>query len=210
MAKKNARSSRPARTPGKKKVSKRPKPKAASARASKPKVGSKAAARPGTAQRDRAVEFAKFAKKMIVDMCEGIPDDKACAQAGAIPNHKAWTFGHLARSAEWFAGMIDGKPSTQPKEWEGLFGLGSSPTSNAAAYPPVAELREAYEAAWQRLFDAVAGMNDAQLAAAPTGDSNGFLKDKLDAILKCAWHEGWHLGQVSLLRKALGGKPLMG
>jgi DinB superfamily len=203
MAKKNSRSSRPARTPGKKKVSKRPKPKSP---AGKPKPGAKAS----TALRDRSIELAKFAKKMILDMCEGIPDERACAQAGAIPNHKLWILGHLGRTADWAAGMIDGKPSKQPASWEGLFGGGSQPTSDASKYPPISEIRAAYEAGWDRLFAAARTMNDAQLLTPTTKDSGGFLNDKLDAILKCAWHEAWHLGQASLLRKALGIKPLMG
>ncbi len=223
MAKKQGRkSSRTVRHSASKKASKKPSRRAArvsragggggGAKAIKPgpKPAASGGGRPSTLARDRAIELAEFAHKTLLDMMSGIPDDKACAQVEGNPNHKLWTIGHMARSAEWFANMIDGKPLTLPASWEGLFGMGSKPTGDASQYPGLAEVRAAYDAAWARLIGAVRALNDAELAKPPTGETGGFLKDKLDSLNKCAWHEGWHLGQISLLRKALGGTPMMG
>jgi hypothetical protein len=34
--------------------------------------------------------------------------------------------------------------------------------------------------------------------------THGFADTKMDLLYKLAWHDGWHLGQLTTLRKFLG------
>lgn len=158
----------------------------------------------------RASAFARFACRMVADMAAGIPDEKSCAQLPGAVNHKLWTLGHMAQSNQWFASLIDGQAITFPAEWDRLFGMGSKPTDDEAGYPPIADVRAAYEASIDRLCAAIESLDDQEIVGGPAGDGANFVHDKLDSALKSAWHAGWHLGQLAGLRKGLGLPSMMG
>lgn len=202
MAKKKAAKKAPAKKSAPKKskpVVKKSKP---ARKAAAPKAAA-APAKPSTAARDRALGQFKFAHGVTVKFASNFPDDLVTAQPPSCPNHLLWTLGHLASTASWMAGLVDGQPHTVPETYEKMFGMGSTPVNDPAAYPPFAEVRAAFDATYERLLTAAERMNDEQLAAPPAADGGGFVNDKLDALFKAAWHESWHLGQLANLRRAL-------
>ncbi|MEY3229974.1 MAG: hypothetical protein RL689_61 [Planctomycetota bacterium] len=168
------------------------------------RVGTSRAATPSSPMRDRALAHAQFAHGMINKFAEGFGPEQVVAQAGACPNHLLWTLGHLASSASWTHGMITGGAPIVPEGYSTLFGMGSKPIGDPALYPSFHEVREAYESSFRRLVNAVEQLDDRALLQAPEQDSGGFISDKLDALNKLAWHEGWHVGQLSDLRRGLG------
>ncbi len=89
----------------------------------------------------RAVEELRFARKMLTDLINAIPEDKLCAQCTPADNHALWTMGHMASSYRWFSGLIGAKPSDVPQEYDTLFGYKSTPGPDASAYPSAAEIR---------------------------------------------------------------------
>ena len=147
---------------------------------------------------------------MITDMMNGVPESHAVSQVAPANNHVIWTLGHLAMTSDWLATLIDGKPSRTPKSYEPLFGMGSMPTGELSNYPSLKEVRAEYDRSFERLINAAKARTDAELFEPPAGDSSGFTTNKLDSLLKGAWHEGWHIGQIADLRRGLGIKPMMG
>ncbi len=176
------------------------------------KTAAKPAARsmPSTSLRAQALSLLGFSHKMITDMMDGVPAAQATAQAAPANNHVLWTFGHLAMTNDWLAGLIDGKPSQMPTSYEPLFNMGSTPTTDPSAYPSLRDVRAAYDRAYDRLVNAAKKRNDAELLEPTAGNSHGFANNKVDCVLKAAWHEGWHIGQIADLRRGLGIKPMMG
>lgn len=170
------------------------------------KTGTQAA----TSSMARAVEELRFARKMLTDLINAIPEDKLCAQCTPADNHALWTMGHMASSYRWFSGLIGAKPSDVPQEYDTLFGYKSTPGPDASAYPSAAEIRRHFTDSFETFVRAAEALTDAQAAAPCASDSMGFAKDKLQAVDRAAWHEGWHAGQLSALRRALGLPPLMG
>lgn len=152
----------------------------------------------------RSVNAAKFSHDVLTKLATEFPEDKAIFQTSPTDNHLLWHLGHLAMDYHWFAAAIDGKPAGVPAEDNTLFGMGSKPLPDAKAYPPLAELRRRYEAGWQRFITAAEALRDDDATKPIFGESSGFLKDRLDTVDKVAWHDGWHAGQISGLRKALG------
>ena len=63
---------------------------------------------------------------------------------------------------------------------------------------------------FERVLKAASRMSDSEGHGPTASDSGGFAASKLDAIYKCIWHEGWHQGQISSLRRALGLPTVMG
>lgn len=209
-ARKPARPSKPARK-APKKVAKRPATKAgrSAAKSAGRKSGASKAA-PTRAAGQRAAQLFSFAQSTTMKYASGFSDDQLTHQPVPTSNHLLWNIGHLAISNQWFASMVDGQPHGVSDAWDALFGMKSRPVPDAGAYPSYAEVRAAYEVAGQRMKAAAAALTDAELAMPPAGETGGFLNDKLDAVMKAAWHEGWHLGQICEVRKALSLGPANG
>lgn len=220
MAKTKSRSSKPASKPAAK-VAKKPAGKSAKGKAkgvkaasSRPK--SSVEAKPSTGMkgivigdavvefaRDRAIDAARFAASMADQMEKDWPADQHCAQPGGCDNHLVWTYGHLAATYGWLAGQVGVKVEL-PETYSALFGYGSKPESDAGKYPKLADVKAKCAAARKTFFDAASKMTAAQLREEMSADLQSFAKDKLAIIERCAWHDGWHSGQLSSLRRALG------
>ena len=163
---------------------------------------------PSTVARDQALSLLAFSHKMISDMLSGVPAEQCTAQSGPVTNHVLWTLGHVAMTNDWLASLIDGRPAL-PKAFESLFGMGSVPVVDTSKYPSLAEVRAEFDRGYERLVSAAKKRNDAELLTPPLGNSFGFTNNKLDSVLKAAWHEGWHIGQIADLRRGLGIRPMM-
>lgn len=161
-----------------------------------------------TTARQLAVENLKSARAMTEALLKDFPADKLTYQSHPSDNHALWMVGHLGTAYLFFAGLIDGKPYDAPERMNTLFGYGSKPTADREAYPELAEIEAFAKKAYGRLLAAAESLTAADEFAKPAGDAS-FVSSKVDAVMKAAWHEGWHGGQVAALRKALGLKNLM-
>lgn len=168
-------------------------------------------ASPGGAQgaKSAAVEVIRFAHEFLDRVIESIPADQAMYQASESDNHLLWTVGHLASTYDWFLLLLTGRKGGISDEHHRLFGYQSRPVSDPAAYPPLAEVKERYRAAFRRFMAAAKALKPADLGKPPAAESHGFARTRHELLLRAAWHEGWHTGQLSSLRRALGLPPLM-
>jgi len=195
---------KPAKPVAKAAVKAKAKPaKSVAKKAASSKPAAKAAA-PSTVMRDRAIAHAKFTYGLIQKFAAGFADDQVLAQPTGCPNHLLWTFGHLASTASWMNGLLTGGAPIVPENYNALFGMGSKPNSDAAAYPAFDEVKKAYENSFNAVIAAASASNDADLLKATEQDGGGFVNDKLDALTKIAFHDGWHIGQLADLRRGLG------
>ena len=68
-------------------------------------------------------------------------------------------------------------------------------------------LRRVYDQMHALLIEWLDRADDATLTTPLDDGGAGFAKSPAEAIGRMAWHEGWHAGQLSLLRRALGLAP---
>lgn len=152
-----------------------------------------------------------WSRKCLLEVIEGYPADRVCYQPSPADNHLLWTLGHLATSDEWVLDMLKVPGSTIPASYaKELFGYGSVPSPNAGDYPPIEEVRGHLDHARQRLLDQLGSMSDEQLAVELGEAGQGCVKDPAEAFAMTAWHEGWHTGQLSSIRRSLGMPPAFG
>ena len=176
-----------------------------------PKTKARAAKQPGTsaapagASATHALEMLRWTHALTHKLADGFAPEQALYQGTPTENHLLWTFGHLATAYSWFASLIDGKTAAIPESYSTLF-YTNKPTGDASAYPALAEVREQCEKAYARLTDAIAHLSPADALKPPAAEAYGFATNRLDAAYKAIWHEGWHQGQLSTLRRALGMK----
>ena len=151
---------------------------------------------------DRTVAF-------IEQSVGDLSDDDLVRQPPGVPNHAAWTLGHVIHSCEAIAGMLGVAPWL-PGQWESQFGYGSSPTAVVSQYPGKAELLSALQDASHRLRTALLGLDETALAE-PLPDENvrELLPTKGHAILQVvAAHMAYHAGQLAVWRRAIGREPV--
>ena len=134
-----------------------------------------------------------------------VPDARLCEQPGGFVNHPAWTLGHLAHTCEMIAGVI-GVGAWLPASYAGLFGAGSVPVSDRAAYPAKATLLEALGGAEERVVAAVRRLDEASLDAAfPDSAYREVFPSVRHALTQVlVGHTAYHIGQVGAWRRAAG------
>ncbi|MBL8876457.1 MAG: DinB family protein [Phycisphaerae bacterium] len=156
-----------------------------------------------TIQRDHALRSLAFAHAITEKAIAGFPESKLTHQPSPTDNHLLWTIGHLTTTYAWFKSCFDGAMFPLPDSYNDLFGMGSKPKSDHAAYPGIVELKRHFESSYEAFIAAAKKLSDADLAQPPATETGGFCNDKLDALERAAWHEGWHCGQLCSVRKHL-------
>lgn len=177
--------------------------------ASKKKAVGKPRASAGLSAKARAIGAIKWTHQIMDALIADVPENMLTFQPAGCDNHVLWTLGHLATVYTWFAGLIDGQGSKLPDNYQQLFGYKSIPVADRGAYPSLADVRGQQQAAYDRLISAIENLKDADLAQPTATDSHGLAADKLDVVYRVIWHDGWHQGQISTIRRALGLKSIM-
>ena len=142
-----------------------------------------------------------YLRESVADLC----DEEFVLQPPGVPNHAAWTLGHVIHSCEAMAGELGVEPWL-PRDWESRFGYGSSPAAVTAQHPTKAALLAALAEASQRLCTALRAVDEAALREPlPDETVRAMLPTKGDAILQVvAAHTAYHAGQLAVWRRAIG------
>lgn len=171
----------------------------------KPKSATKGAKAPKAASEvSRLLESLNWTHAMTAQLANSVPPEKVTWQSAPTDNHVLWTLGHLATAYSWFASLIDGKGAELPGDYDKLFAFKSAPVNDPSKYPSIDSVRQLHEAAYRRMIEAIGDLTDAEALKPTTTDTGGFVKTKLEAIHRAIWHESWHQGQISTLRRAMG------
>ena len=113
--------------------------------------------------------------------------------------------GHLAVTGD-FGRRLCGRKPICPKEWRPAFNPGSTPSTNAGDYPPMATLCATFREVYADLCDAALAADAATLAA-----PNSFEPTRKDyptagefVQYMVTGHLAYHLGQLVAWRAAAG------
>jgi len=147
-----------------------------------------------------------FMQESVADLS----DEELVLQPPGVPNHAAWTLGHVIHSCEAMAGELGVEPWL-PTEWESQFGYGSSPTAVVQQRPSKAALLAALQEASDRLRTALLRLDETALAEPlPDERVRQMLPTKGHAILQVvAAHTAFHAGQLAAWRRAIGRQPVV-
>ena len=143
----------------------------------------------------------EFLRRLVSDL----DDTQMVAQPPNMPNHPAWTIGHLAFSLQQIAGECGLSPWL-PDDWAAKFGTGSEPTSETDTFPHKATLLQRLEDSKQRLFSVVQSLGEVGLAN-PLPDVR--YRDRFPTIGHAvvhilSGHTALHLGQLTVWRRLIG------
>jgi hypothetical protein len=136
---------------------------------------------------------------------EGIDPETARRQATPQSNPILWIAGHLASSRFGIAAMLGRE---RPLPWPKVFHRGA--TLDAAALPELAIVRQGWREISEVLLPRLAEVTDDELAAPAPRSFPIEDKSLRGAITFLTYHEGYHLGQISYIRRSLGLTGLVG
>ncbi len=161
-----------------------------------------------------AIDQIVFARNYTVELLDQIPfEDWFRKPTGGI-SHIAWQVGHLTvaghRLALW---RIRGEQPTDANffpdksEWVRMFGYDSAPEFDSSKYPAAKDIRAVLDRVHEQVQRELMAMDDTDMDQEVL-HPHDFAKTKMQALHWCAHHEMLHAGQIGLLRRELGCKPL--
>ena len=147
-----------------------------------------------------------YLREQIAD----VPDGQLTAQPDGVPNHAAWTIGHLVFIAHEIGGVIGIEPWLGD-EWTRQVGPGSKPLPPGDEPISRDTLLAALQTAQAKLTTAIKALKDSELDA-PFPDP-GYaavfptVRHALTQVL--LGHTAFHIGQIAVWRRALGLPPML-
>jgi hypothetical protein len=154
-------------------------------------------------------------RTLLARYFKGFDESNHTKQAQHLPNHFAWTLGHLALTLHRTAEKFDGRalPETDFVKGEGRSGsptkfdtesvcFGSTPVDDPKLYPSHDRCVAIFDDAIQRLVSAIRRTDDARLESLVTWGSGQVKMWSL--AIRMVFHNGTHCGQLADLRRALG------
>lgn len=132
-------------------------------------------------------------------------EDQMVRQTDGLPNHPAWTIGHLIYSAQMIGEEI-GIPAWLDEAWLELFRTGTTPQADRCIYPSKDELLDALSSASARLSQRLQKMTDDELAGPlPDERYRSTFPTLGHAVLHILTvHTATHVEQLSAWRRAMG------
>lgn len=154
-------------------------------------------------------------RMLLMRYAKGFDDTNHTAQPPNLPNHFAWSMGHMALTMHRIAEKVDGKPlpetdfikstgaggSAQRFDTESI-SMGSTPKPDASLYPIAARCVEIFSRAIDRCAAAFESATDQQLDA-PTKWGQIEVPTWSTGV-RMVFHNGLHTGQFADLRRVLG------
>jgi hypothetical protein len=125
-------------------------------------------------------------------------------------NHALWFAGHMANTDNFLLSLVAPARSVSLEGFNARFGMGSQPTNQPAEYPPAEAVLASMRERRSELLGVLSGLSDEDLAQKTPNGAPEFLPDIASVFEMAIWHEGLHAGQLTVVRRALGHKPLVG
>ena len=159
-----------------------------------------------------AIEQITFARNYTSKLLDTIDHSLWFRQPAEGVSHVAWQVGHLAMgqyrlALERLRGQQPGDERLISELFLRQFGRDSVPDPDPARNPSPAEIRHVFDQVHRQVLHELASASEEDLHEAPL-KPHPLFTTKLGGLFWCAQHEMVHAGQIGLLRRLLGSKPL--
>lgn len=159
-----------------------------------------------------AVEQIVSARRYTVALLAEIDERDWFRMPAEGVSHIAWQVGHLAMAEYRLAlDRIRGYRTDDEQLISGdflnLFGRDSVPSADPSHYPAPAEIRRVFDRVHQQVQYELLTVPDADLDL-PPHKPHRLYSTRFHSLVWCCQHEMLHAGQIGLLRRLLGAKPV--
>lgn len=160
----------------------------------------------------RFIDSIGFARAYTVDLLDTIPQADWFRMPSEGVTHVAWQVGHLAMAQ--YRLTMERLRGPRPEDEDlistaflKLFGRESLPVGDPKAYPPPEEIRAVFDRVHNRALSELGRTLESELTAACLVPHR-LVTTKGGCLMWCSHHEMLHAGQIGLLRRLLGAKPV--
>ena len=155
----------------------------------------------------QAAEDYRFNNNFLLNSVKDLAAEEWVKRPSENCNHVAWIVGHVIWARTSVLSRLGAKWSAP---WLGLFARGAK-LDDSAAYPSSDTLIDAWKEVGVVLSQALENASEEALGCAVTPPGPPSADGKISGQIRfLAWHETYHVGQVSIVRGLLGHKGLMG
>ena len=159
-----------------------------------------------------AIKQIEFARGYTNDMLRHIHVNDWFHMPHEGVTHIAWQIGHLAMAEyrlllERVRGVRPEAEETFPAVYMETFGKGSVPSKKASDYPSSADIVGVFDGVHRQAMRELPSLTE-EILDQPPESPHPLLKTKYDSLIWMAQHEMLHAGQIGLLRRLFGEKPL--
>jgi len=158
--------------------------------------------------KDEILDSLRLLMRNLRELVGDLDDGQMVQQSAGVPNHPAWTVGHIAFSFQGIGEELGLEPWL-PEDWEKRFGTGTTPVRGADAYPAKRELLDTLADAERRLCKRLLALDEAALRAPLPDEQHREMFPTLGhAVLHVlVGHTAAHVGQLAVWRRAMGLPP---
>ncbi len=160
--------------------------------------------------KDSLIKSLRDGHNLFVRSVSDVPEDKLTYQSHPTENHAMWTAGHMAGVYAWWTTFISTELTPPSDAFRSTFNNKQKPVADRSVYPAMNEVMTELDRQYQIFIKAVEAIPESEYFNPPIIESGGFPKDKIGVITGQIHHVGWHTGQVSSIRRALGMPSLYG
>jgi hypothetical protein len=158
-----------------------------------------------------AIKQIEFARKNLLLLIADIADEDWFYMPQGI-THVAWQVAHLAMAQYGLCLFRVRGRSTEdihlmPSDFRKKFSRGSTPIADPAENPTPVQIRDVLNRVYEQSMKELSTYTDEQLNA-PVDEPHAVFATKLGAIFFCSSHEVLHCGQIGLIRRLIGKKPI--
>ena len=145
-----------------------------------------------------------WSHRLVTLNCEGLSTQDSLLQPEPSGNCLNWVLGHIIASRQLLLPALGGEPTWSEALTE-RYGRHSAPVLDASEAVPFEELLSHLTATWEALQVGLASLERADLDAPAPFSTAGRDNETLGSLVTgFAFHEAYHAGQVSPLRRRAG------
>ena len=156
------------------------------------------------------LEFSRKALDMV--LAEFKSDEDWFCQPTKNANHALWIVAHLGLADNRFLSSFRSELDHKPDGWDALFWFGSEINQDRSVYPRKEDVLGYFRDRRETLLKVLDEISDEELDAAPPEGERGPAAGAPSMgtiFLFAAFHEGIHMGQLTVCHRALGHGPVM-
>jgi uncharacterized damage-inducible protein DinB len=160
--------------------------------------------------KDTGLEALAFSRRVLLRLLDGFDESNILVRCGEGASHTMHLVGHIGTTDDFFLTTLSGHASGLPEGYAALFGTGAVPKDDASAYPSFETMTDVLEDRRAALVAWFKSQDEDELLTALPGQLAGFAKNRAVLMSTLAFHEGFHTGQVSAIRRKLGMERALG
>jgi hypothetical protein len=159
-----------------------------------------------------ALDQIDFARKYTLTRVETVPLSEWFTIPPGGVSHLGWQIGHIAM-AEYRLCLERLRPRTRADEalisddFLKRFSRETTPIADPNVYPSAAEIRSVYDRVHARILEELPDYSDAELDLPPL-KPHPLFATRYAGLRYAPLHEMIHCGQIAMIRRMLGQKPL--